>query len=266
MSVLIRKMVRQVIPDDISYWLRTVHRHRSLVTRGHFNLGYCVICERRTMFVWNDTYLRNHYRCVRCSSLPRWRAVIHVLNSSYPDWRDLSILESSPSGVGSEKLKAECARYVPSHFWPNVELGTFFRGTRCEDLTQLTYPDESFDLVVTQDVFEHVLQPERAFSEVARILRPGGSHVFTVPFSRGSKTFVRAEMTPAGLRYLAPPDYHCNPISNAGALVVTDWGDDLVDIIRRHGHLETEVFEIHDRRLGLDGQYLEVFVSRKATR
>jgi len=149
--------------------------------------------------------LREHYRCVRCDSIPRWRAVIHVLNLCYPAWRDLSIFESSPGGTGSEKLKRECARYIPSHFGPGIELGAVFQGIRCEDLTRLTFPDDSFDLVVTQDVFEHVLQPDRAFSEVARVLRPGGSHVFTVRFVQGHATFVRAEMTPVGLHYLAPP-------------------------------------------------------------
>jgi len=192
--------------------------------------------------------------------------MIHVLNLCYPDWRDLSIFESSPGGTSSEKLKTECGRYVPSHFWPGVEPGTPLRGIRCEDLRRLTFPDSSFDLVVTQDVFEHVFQPERAFSEVARILRPGGGHLFTVPLSRGTNTFVRAEMTPAGLRYLASPDYHGNPINAEGALVVTEWGDDLVDFIWRHSRLETEVYDIHDRRLGLDGQYLDVFVSRKPVR
>lgn len=259
-------MIRQALPADVRFWLRTVYSQRRLLAGGQFNLGYCVICERRTMFVWNEPYLRNHYRCVRCWSIPRWRAVIQVLNLCYPGWRDLSIFESSPGGASSEKLKAECARYVPSHFWPDREPGAVFRGIRCEDLTHLTYPDESFDLVVTQDVFEHVLHPERAFSEVARILRPGGGHVFTVPLFRGRKTFVRAEMTPAGLTHLAPPDYHGSPISSDGSLVVTEWGDDLVDVIRSHSHLETGVYDIHDRRLGLDGQFLDVFVSRKPAR
>lgn len=198
----LREMLRHALPDQVRYWLRTAHSHRSLVARGRFNLGYCVICERRTMFVWKETYLRNHYRCVRCWSLPRWRAVIQVLNLSYPGWRDLSIFESSPGGMGSEKLQAECVRYVPSHFWPNIELGTVFQGIRCEDLAHLTFPDGSFDLVVTQDVFEHVLQPERAFSEVARILRPGGGARVYSPFLSPTQD-IRASRDDAGRA--APP-------------------------------------------------------------
>lgn len=43
--------------------------------------------------------------------------------------------------------------------------------------TELPFPDNSFDAVWTLDVLEHVPQPERALSEMRRVLRPGG-HLF----------------------------------------------------------------------------------------
>lgn len=42
--------------------------------------------------------------------------------------------------------------------------------TDCKD----TIPDESFDVVLSCDVFEHIDRPWLAASEIARILRPGG--------------------------------------------------------------------------------------------
>ena len=44
---------------------------------------------------------------------------------------------------------------------------------------------------------------------------------------------------------------------------MTDWGDDLVDFIYEHSGLTTTVHLVRDRRLGLDGTMLEVFVTRK---
>ena len=44
---------------------------------------------------------------------------------------------------------------------------------------------------------------------------------------------------------------------------MTDWGDDLVDFIYAHSGLTTTVHLVRDRRLGLDGTMLEVFISRK---
>jgi len=46
---------------------------------------------------------------------------------------------------------------------------------------QLSYPPSSFDLVVMTDVLEHVEQDRPALVSVARLLRPGGRLVLTVP-------------------------------------------------------------------------------------
>lgn len=45
----------------------------------------------------------------------------------------------------------------------------------------LPYADESFDAVIVADVLEHVPDPERTLSEVARVLAPGGRLVAFVP-------------------------------------------------------------------------------------
>jgi ubiquinone/menaquinone biosynthesis C-methylase UbiE len=42
------------------------------------------------------------------------------------------------------------------------------------DGMQLDFPDESFDLVVSANVLEHVPSPERFIREAARVLRPNG--------------------------------------------------------------------------------------------
>lgn len=66
-----------------------------------------------------------------------------------------------------------------------------------------------------------------------------------------------------GIEYFAEKDYHGNPIDNDGALVVTEWGVDLSEFIFKHGGLYTTVLVTRDRRQGLAGEFLEVFVSRK---
>ncbi len=234
-----------------------------LVTR-RLNLGSCSICERRTLFVKENEWLRDHYRCVRCRSIPRWRAVIHVLNLTFPCWRELRILESSPGGASSEKLRRECKQYVPTHFFSDIEPGCFKDGIRCENLERMTFDDEAFDLAVTQDVFEHVLKPDKAFKDIARVLKAGGAHVFTVPFHASKKTVVRAVATANGIKYVEEKVYHGNPIDSQGSLVVTDWGYDLPDFIKINSGLTTTVYLYRDPKLGLDGDLLEVFVSRKA--
>jgi SAM-dependent methyltransferase len=160
-------------------------------------------------------------------------------------------------------LSRECQHYVATQFFPDFPTGSMKDGVRCEDLEAQTFADGAFDIVVTQDVFEHVLDPARGFREVARTLKPGGAHIFTVPWFHWKETVVRAVRENDRVRYLAEPDYHRNPIDPRGSLVVTEWGRDLCEFIEHHSGLTTQVVRLRDRRRGIDGEFLEVFISRK---
>lgn len=230
---------------------------------GRFNLGACPVCEHKTIFLKRGPWLRGFYNCLWCDSVPRQRALLAVLNMIFPDWRDKSMHESSPFGATSWKLRRECGGYSASHFWPEIEPGQTRDGVRCENLEKMTFADNSFNLIITQDVLEHVLEPGRAFSEVARVLKKGGAHVFTVPYYYWNQTLVRAEATEQGINYLEEKDYHGNPVDPNGSLVVREWGYDITDFIHQHSGLSTTVYQLRDSRRGLDGEFLEVFVSRK---
>lgn len=230
------------------------------------NRGYCFICERGARFTEVGPWLRDQYLCSRCGSIPRQRALIRVLTEHFPKWRELKIHESSPCGPSSAKLKRQCANYVASQYFPHVPRGHFEVDQRSEDLEALTYPDGCFDLVITQDVFEHVLRPGRAFAEISRTLKPDGAHVYTVPYYRGNRTVVRAVPDEnGGIRNLLEPDYHGNPIDPNGSLVITEWGDELCDFVFRSSGMTTTIFNFHDPRFGLKGEFLDVMISRKTS-
>jgi SAM-dependent methyltransferase len=56
-------------------------------------------------------------------------------------------------------------------------------GVVCEvgDLRSLSYPDDSFDLVVCFEVIEHVEEQDRVLDELARVLRPDGLLLISSP-------------------------------------------------------------------------------------
>ena len=52
---------------------------------------------------------------------------------------------------------------------------------RVEDALNLSFEDNSFDLIISVDVIEHVGQPERMVEEISRVLKPGGIAMITFP-------------------------------------------------------------------------------------
>lgn len=56
------------------------------------------------------------------------------------------------------------------------------------EITELPFSDGKFDLACAFDVIEHVEDDRRVFGELSRVLREGGSLVFSVPLHAGSWT------------------------------------------------------------------------------
>ncbi|MDJ0688927.1 MAG: class I SAM-dependent methyltransferase [Xenococcaceae cyanobacterium MO_188.B32] len=181
-----------------------------------------------------------------------------------PNYRQILIHESSPGSRSSDYLKKECQNYSCSQYFPDITPGEIHRGFRCENLENLTFSDGSFDLFITQDVFEHILHPDKAFKEIARVLKPGGMHIFTMSwYPELQHSRQRATIENGEIKYLEKAVYHGNPISDRGSLVTYDWGADFVDYVYKHSGMSTTIYLHIDRSLGLDARHLQVFISRK---
>lgn len=252
--------------NGYTFMLKKLFRLAKYLVRYKFNIGYCSCCERRTIFFEFDKWLRDNYKCFHCGSIPRNRALIRTIKLYKPDFYDLLIHESSPGNQSSKHLQRNCIHYSASQFYPNVNPGTYHNGFRNENLENLTFEDSVFDLFVTADVFEHVINPEKAFSEIARVLKPGGLHIFTIPwYPELPQSRRRALLLENGsIEFLFPPVYHGNPVSQDGSLVTFDWGLDFCDFIYESCKMTTTIYKVINRKEGLDGKFMEVFISRKS--
>ena len=126
-------------------------------------------------------------------------------------------------------------RLSASDFLDNEAPGRIVGGDRHEDLSRLTYADESFDLVLTSETLEHVPDLDAALAEIRRVLVPGGFHLFTVPLLPGvPRTYARMSLASDGsLVHHAPPISH--PGGDWGYPVFTEFGADLPELLDRAG-------------------------------
>ncbi len=224
----------------------------------------CQLCKKRTFYYKEGALLRENKRCIRCGSIPRWRAMFDALETIAPNWQQLAIHESAPFGALSEKLAQKCRNYTPTHYFPDVEPGSMERGIRNENLEKQTFPDEQFDIVITQDVLEHVADPQSVFKEIARTLKPGGKHFFSIPRDPSKPTEPRVKFRGDEIVHLKPPEYHGNPYDPAGLLVITDWGDDICELILQWAGTKTEMSPFSDDHDVTETRpAVEVFISHK---
>lgn len=90
--------------------------------------------------------------------------------------------------VGGDQLATSAVELFPaSRFdFHNLDLlASDIPNTIIADITDCReeIPDESFDLVLSSDVFEHINRPWLAAAEIARILKPGGLAITHTLFS-----------------------------------------------------------------------------------
>jgi len=254
--------------------------------------GVCPICGNRAIFLARKESLRGPYPaslresclCERCKATSRNRAVavaaLRVLEKQFrlsvsslaelvdvvnSNGLDISFYEAGAHGPIYNVLK-QMNKYTCSEFLPGIPPGNKKDGIRCENLERLTFSSGTFDFVISQDVFEHIRDVDKAWAEVNRVLKPGGWHIFTVPL-HGKPTISRIAISALGQehdRHIMPTHYHGDPLRSEGALVYTDFGTpDLPQILLEFG-FQTRLDYIHEENFGIPIK-LCVVMSQKMT-
>ncbi len=242
--------------------LRTAASALRYMTRTPPRLGWCPTCSGNTVFVAVGDWLREDLKCARCRSSSRQRAISDYLTRCFADLETLKVYEPSPSRPSLRYFEQAGAQYT----WSVYSLETrrpAEAGVLIENLESLTFSDEAFDLAVSQDVLEHINDPRRAFAEISRILGPGGSHLFTVPWYPDRPTQRRAERRGGRMHHFGPPEYHADPFDDNGSLVFTRFGADIGKIIEECSGMKTEIIRAQDSRQGIQGDSIVLFHSVK---
>jgi len=133
-----------------------------------------------------------------------------------------------------------------------------------QDVQRLTFPDTSFDVVISSETMEHVRKPWIGFAEIHRVLKPGGVHCFTIPYRKDRLTRSRVDTSGAEDVYVLPKAYHQDPFCPADSLVYSEFGSDLVELLQPLG-FETMEHLVLDRASDIQDDLgaMRVFLSVK---
>jgi len=148
----------------------------------------------------------------------------------------------------------------------NVEPGAVVNGIRHEDVCRLSFADNSFDLVMSFDVLEHVFDMEAAIRQLARVLKPGGKLIFQAPtMSDVQDTLVRARIGADGqIEHILPPELHGNPVDpENGTLCFRYLGVDTLDKLRAAGFSTAKLIQYWSRHYCYLGAAQVLFYAEK---
>ncbi|MBW6503929.1 class I SAM-dependent methyltransferase [bacterium] len=159
------------------------------------------------------------------------------------------VYEFSSRGALFRHLRRRFQDFYFSEYFDGVPAGEIRNGIPCQDVQDLKIPSGTFDLVTSTEVFEHVPDDAKGFSEIQRVLKPGGWLVFTVPLTRNPVTVERARRLSDGrVEHLLPPEYHSDRLRGRGkVLAYRNYGMDLVDRLRRTGLVPEVLTIVSDR-------------------
>jgi SAM-dependent methyltransferase len=206
--------------------------------------GYCPVCGEAATFASCEPVTspckRNTFICNHCGSSARNRHVALAILDRLPTAPrsaslrefaqrfDGAIWQTATYGAIADALR-RARNFTGTEFIDDTPPGQRVDGVRHEDIQSSSFADANLDLVITEDVLEHVPAPDAAFAEIRRVLKPGGFHIGTIPVNWGrSVSVARATLVDGKLRHILAPEFHVDPRRPDGVLAFTDFGQDIV--------------------------------------
>lgn len=219
------------------------------------NGRFCPVCDKSSRrFRHFGLLKREDAQCVHCQALERHRFLwLYILrNTDLFNSTPKKMLHVAPESCFESRLKKRLGdNYITADLYnPGAMVNM--------DITNIAYPDESFDVIYCSHVLEHVQDDKRAMREFYRVLKNDGWAILLVPIT-SEKTFEDPSIVVPSerIKYFGKEDH------------VRNYGLDYVDRLREAG-FSVEVSKVNDLvqsheaiRMGLSRDSGEIYYCTK---
>jgi SAM-dependent methyltransferase len=180
--------------------VRALKNARGIVLAAFYrgDARHCPVCgSSARIFRSGGITPRPDVECPRCGALERHRFewVFLTRCTNLFDGSAKTVLHIAPEACFERELRA---RLGTGYLTADLRRAAMVR----MDITDIQYPDESFDVVLCSHVLEHVPEDRRALGELFRVTRRGGWALLLVPL-RGDVTFEDAAIDDPAARMRA---------------------------------------------------------------
>lgn len=175
MYSFIKKTLKSLIPRHFLFKNELFFRYfYGIFYTG--NAHQCNICDKKLkafVKLENEDLL-----CPFCGSLSRNRRLWKILNNN--NALKGNVLHFSPSrNLYREIKKNKNINYFSSDFENEFLADYKF------DITDINQKDETFDTIICYHILEHIIDDQKAMSELYRVLKPNGRIYIQTPFKEG---------------------------------------------------------------------------------
>jgi len=206
----------------------------------------CSICGWRGMRFNTAFYkdgLQDNVICVNCESWGRHRRAWGLLHDGGYLKEGIKILDTAPMKLLSQKIQQYNLSYT------SIDIETDRKPSIQGDLTKIPFREKSFDLVLSMQVLEHIMDDKKALQDLISVTKDNGMLIISVPFNKKLGSVTR--------------EYGAPNWEEFGH--VREYGMDVVERFKNEGlHIEEFVWGEEKNKLallqlGIDPSEKEVF-------
>ncbi len=188
MKNAIKAFLKVLVPVKLRPKLRAIYRrvyyfgfkykcpfcHSHLRTFSPVGLEFPVLQEKKVV---GGGYRANAL-CPFCGSYDRERLVyLYLLHKTDIFEKPQKVLHVAPEAWLADMLRKQASvDYLTADLYSNGVMVKI-------DITNIPFPDNSFDSIICNHVFEHIIDDRKAMSELYRTLKAGGWAILQVPLS-----------------------------------------------------------------------------------